>query len=49
MAEKTLEKAYYRRGTSYFSIGDLAKAKEDLIKANELADGKNGSVVLGLK
>ena len=49
MAQGTLEKAYYRRGSSYFSVGDLAKAKEDLVKANELADGKNGSVLTALK
>ena len=49
MAKGTLEKAYYRRGSSYYSIGDLTKAKEDLVKANELADGKNGSVLAALK
>lgn len=49
MAEKTLEKAYYRRGSSYFCVGDLTKAKEDLVKANELANGKNASVIQALK
>lgn len=43
--EKQLEKAFYRRGCSYFKIGDLAKTKEDLLKANEIAEGKNPSVL----
>jgi tetratricopeptide (TPR) repeat protein len=49
MAPGTLEKAFYRRGMSYLKIGDLKKAKEDFLKANELADGKNGQVIQGLK
>ena len=49
MAQGTLEKAYYRRGLSYFKIGDLTKSKEDFVKSNELADGKNSSVIQGLK
>jgi hypothetical protein len=49
MAEGTLEKAFYRRGFSYFKIGDLTKSKEDFVKSNELADGKNSSVIQGLK
>lgn len=49
MVPGTLEKAYYRRGYSYLKIGDLEKAKQDLVKANEIADGKNGSVIQALK
>ncbi len=49
MAEGTLEKAFYRRGFSYFKIGDLTKSKEDFVKSNELADGKNSSVIQGMK
>lgn len=49
MAEGTLEKAHYRRGMCYFKIGDLTKAKEDFVKANDLADGKNGQVIQALK
>jgi tetratricopeptide (TPR) repeat protein len=49
MAPGTLEKSFYRRGTAYFNIGDLAKAKEDLKKANELSGGKNAAVIQALK
>ena len=32
----TLEKAYYRRGMNYLRMGDLIKAKTDLIRANDI-------------
>jgi hypothetical protein len=36
-----LEKAFYRRGYSFLKSGMLESAKSDLVKANELAQGKN--------
>ena len=44
----TLEKVYYRRGMAYLHSGDLAKAKEDLLKAHEYT-GMNSAVMAGLK
>ena len=49
MVSGTLEKAFFRRGSSYLKVGDLLKAKQDLLRANELADGKNGQVLQALK
>jgi tetratricopeptide (TPR) repeat protein len=34
----SLEKALYRRGLSYFKIGDLRKAKADFLRANEIIE-----------
>ena len=34
----SLEKALYRRGLSYFKIGDLRKAKADFLRANEILE-----------
>lgn len=34
----SIEKAYYRRGMSYFKIGDLKKAKADFLRANEIIE-----------
>ena len=34
----SIEKALYRRGTSYFKIGDLKKAKADFLRANEVVE-----------
>ena len=44
----TLEKAFYRRGVAYLGVGDLKKAKEDLLKAHEFT-GKNQAVREALK
>ena len=45
----SLEKAYYRRGICYLRIGEIEKSKQDLLKANEIAEGKNALVLQGLK
>ena len=34
--DDTNDKAYFRRGVAYLNIGELNKAKYDLVKANEL-------------
>ena len=44
----TLEKAYYRRGSAYLMVGDLARAKTDLVEANRL-NSKNPAVIAALK
>lgn len=51
MLEKDLnnEKAFFRRGSSYLGIGELNKAKKDLMKAYELSDGKDANVINALK
>ena len=43
------DKAYYRRGMAYIAIGELNKAKSDLMTAYDLTDGKDQGIIAGLK
>lgn len=38
------DKALYRRGMAYLGIGELNKAKQDLMKAHNLTGGKDAGV-----
>lgn len=42
------DKALYRRGMAYLGIGELNKAKQDLLKAYNVTDGKDAGIVQGL-
>jgi tetratricopeptide (TPR) repeat protein len=43
------QKALYRRGVSYLNVGELNKSKGDLLRANDLAEGKDGAILLALQ
>jgi Flp pilus assembly protein TadD len=43
------EKALYRRGVCYLEIGEMNKAKHDLLKANQLSGGKDTAINEALK
>lgn len=43
------DKALYRRGVSYMNVGELNKARDDLLKANQLTLGKDGNVLRALQ
>ncbi len=38
------EKALYRRGFAYLNVGELSRAKKDLVKASEMTDGSDSNI-----
>ncbi len=46
--EQDNDKALYRRGLAYLHLGELNKAKTDLMRAYELTEGKDVNVVTAL-
>lgn len=47
--EEENDKALYRRGMAYLGIGELNKAKSDLMKAYNITEGKDTGVIKGLE
>ena len=43
------EKALYRRGFAYLNVGELSRAKKDLVKASQLTEGSDSNINNALK